>query len=203
MNITKESSLNYNLTFAIASFGATFVRLGIAFFIGVSLLLGYAFAKELAIFGTITIMILDYYDGVWFKKSQLNEIKSWRVNRRILDSVTDRILIQVVCLAVLITSFAFLPFYLIILIREISISSYVTQHFKNNILLYPGPIAKLACVLIGSTVIFYLAFNVVLSTFVLISMLITSVLAFNEYREAVKSSRNYPDNESSASYEII
>lgn len=177
-----ESDTNYNLTYAITSFGLTFTRLFIAFYVAIT-----AIADHMNYFGIsiciLLIMVLDYYDGELFKKSLLNDVKQWRVTRRIFDGTVDRVVIQIVCLAVLFLDHSFVWVYTAILIREVLISSYVSDKFKKKVLLYPGSIAKISCVLIGTSVIsFLLLSNSVLTLIVTFIMVITSILVFSDYR---------------------
>ena len=184
------------IIYAIASYGMTFFRLGIAFFIGVSFLVKVSDVKLIAVAGTLFIVGFDYYDGELFKKSFLINSKKWRVNRRILDSVVDRLVIHVICLSVLIVDSHFLPFYLPIILREVVLSTYLSIKFKQGLLIYPGPIAKLACAFVGFNGIAYLITSSLTTICFTVSMMCMSVLAFREY---FKISKGYKEGRIEAS----
>jgi len=171
---------------AIASFGMTFFRIGIALYIGFCILLGTTSRKEIAVVGTLAIMILDYYDGLLFDKSVLKFNKQWRVRRRVLDSTVDRFVIQSVAIPVLLVDPSFLWLYLFILVRETFLSAYNTFLFKRGFLVYPGPVAKLACVLVGLSGIAFLLTNAVVTTALTAIMGILSFLSYREYRNKVR-----------------
>lgn len=177
-----ESEIEYHITYAVASFGITFLRLFIAVYIGLNVLTSQISFKFAAGVGILLIMLLDYYDGSLFDKSQLNKIKEWRVNRRILDGTVDRLVIQIVCLSILFIDLSFIWVYLFVLIRELLVSSFVSNQFKKKVLLYPGVIAKIACTFVGITVISYLVTATSpLTVAFCVTMLFTAILALREY----------------------
>lgn len=191
MKAISQTRSAYDLVCVVASFGMSFLRLGVALFLGLNILNG-SINKEIVIAGILLIMIFDYYDGFLFNKSFLRDIKWWRVNRRILDSVSDRLVIQLVCIPMIITHNSFLWIYIAILSREIALSVYTGKQLKSGILVCPGPIAKAACAMVGITTIVYLVTNVYLAVPITIIMLIASVLSFKEYFDAQKEyEKNY------------
>lgn len=181
MNVI-ELKINNGLTYAIASYGMTFLRLGIAIFIAMNFLLFGIDNKLIAAIGTIIIMVLDYYDGEFFNKSNLVGLKQWRVNRRVLDGTVDRIVIHAICLSLLIVDGNFMIFYLAILAREVVLSMFSTIKFYKGYLVYPGIWAKLACVMVGFTGISYLLTDYIFTLFIAIIMLTISIIALQEYR---------------------
>jgi phosphatidylglycerophosphate synthase len=175
----------HSSAFAAASFGATILRLILALYVGLGLVLCLPGSRMLAVAGILLIMILDHYDGVLFKRSLLSSDAHWRVRRRILDSAADRVVVQLVSLAVVASDRSFLPFYFCIVFRELVLSSYVTRVFLKGILAYPGRVAKVSAVTIGLLVSAHIVGSVVVEIFTLALMLVTSVMALSEYGKSV------------------
>jgi len=174
------------LSYATASFAMTFTRLIIALWSALAILNQSVYAKEITIFGILFIMIFDYYDGKLFNKSFLKEQKLWRLRRRIADSVVDRLVIQIVCIPLLISNKAFFWVYASILAREIAISGYnAVEKIKERFIIYPGPISKLACVMVGVVTIAFLTTEISILALNIILMLGMVPFAFREYQQKV------------------
>ncbi|MFA6979668.1 MAG: CDP-alcohol phosphatidyltransferase family protein [Ignavibacteriaceae bacterium] len=181
----KSNDYSYNPTnfiYAFISFGIVSMRLILIILTSV-LIITSKFESKIVI--TISILLtiaLDHYDGVFFKKSALNSFAYWRIGRRLLDSITDRIIVQIGCISLLIIDSNFLIFYLIILVREIIISGYCSIQFRKNILLYPHFFAKLSSAFIGLICLFYINSYLDVATIVAASMVLFSILAFRDYQ---------------------
>jgi len=188
MNHTHELKRGFlGVSLSIASFGMTFVRLGLALYTGGLILAGLLSVYKPTIIGIILlIMILDYYDGKLFSKSYLQDIAHWRIKRRLLDSISDRMIIQIGCLSLLMIDTSFVIFYLAILSREVLTGGYTALMYKKGILIYPKRIAKIAAVLVGLTVIVYLTFDTTATAIVTVAMLLLSFFAFKEYQNSFK-----------------
>lgn len=186
MKSLSKDAVNNSMAFATISFGITLFRFLIALFAGVSVLYKQENYQALTSLSILLIVIFDYYDGVFFDKSNLSKQKEWRIRRRILDSVADRVIIQIICFSLLIADGTFLWPYLAILSRELILSSYLVRLFKRNILVYPKFIAKLACGTVALCVLAYLT-TPSLSTVFIGSMLLMSFFSLQEYRDTFKS----------------
>lgn len=164
------------------SVGATLLRLLINIFISIHMVFARTTNKWLILLVVITTVVLDYYDGVFFKKTSLHHTKYWRVNRRILDSVSDRLIIQIGCLSLLIVDVEFLPFYLTIIFREIFISGYCSNKYNAGFLIYPDNLARIASAFIALVVVSYLFMPLYFTSAISIIMLTLSCLSFLSYR---------------------
>lgn len=185
MRVETYNPVSRDFLLAIASYGITFVRLLIAVFAAISIL-----REEnnwFAIASIVLVMVLDCFDGFTFDRSQLSALKKWRINRRIADSVSDRVVIQIVCISVLVQNPAFLWPYLLILGRELAISSYVSKYFAKGILVYPRAISKMACAMVGGSVIAFLILPVFLSAITTGVMVTWSVFALIDYVRRVQT----------------
>lgn len=177
-----------DITLAIASFGITFVRFAMIILTSILILNQHSLFKEIAIISIFLVMLFDYYDGVIFRKSEINNISYWRIKRRLLDSIVDRIIIQIICISLLIVDINFLWIYFAILTREMILSGYTSFYFKKNIMIYPKRRSKYAAILIGLTVIVSLFANDIITAITIIGMLIMSYYAFEEYRLSLNKS---------------
>jgi len=167
--------------YAATSFGLTFSRLIFAGYVGIQLVENYKASRVFAVLGILMLMVFDYLDGVFFSKSSLADVKAWRVNRRILDSAVDRITIQICGISLALADRSFVSFYGLITIREILISGYVSSLYRKGYLLYPGPLAKIACVSIGLTVIAFLIGSSSLTLIAAFAMIALSAFSAKEY----------------------
>lgn len=183
-----------DITLAIASFGITFVRFAMIIITSILILNQHSFYKEIALISIFLVMLFDYYDGVIFRKSEINNIAYWRIKRRLLDSIVDRIIIQIICISLLIIDINFLWIYFAILTREMILSGYTSFYYKKNIMIYPKRRSKYAAILIGLTVIVSLFANDIITAIIVIGMLVMSYYAFEEYRLSLRKS-NYGFNQ--------
>lgn len=135
----------------------------------------------------LVIIVVDYFDGVTFRSSSYAENLDNRIAFRTLDSVADRIIIQVGALSLLIADYKFLPFYSLILLREIIISGYCSHKYFRKILLYPSLISKVATSLIAISIIVYLLFDPYYAFFCFIIMSFASYSAFSDYQIRYKT----------------
>jgi phosphatidylglycerophosphate synthase len=165
----------------------TLFRLGIAIYSGLIALTG---ASTMVFVGILSIMVLDYYDGVLFDKSYLATQPKWRISRRILDATVDRVAIQLICIPIAILHPAFFWIYVAILIRELALTVYTGNQFNKRVLVYPGPTAKVACAFVGIATIAFLMAPGVVSTIATALMLALSVLSLREYVSKVESHRH-------------
>src|ERR1700682_1807763 len=130
MRVESHLRVDRDSFLAVASYGITIVRLLIAALGGFSILLG---ADVRVVIGSIAlVMAFDYFDGATFEKSTFSAVKDWRIKRRIADSISDRLVIQIICIPLLIKNSAFLWLYIPILAREIAISGYVSREFATG-----------------------------------------------------------------------
>lgn len=172
--------------YVLGSFVITFGRLVIALITCANIATNYANTKYHAITAIVVIMGLDYLDGSLFRKSQLAHVKEWRMGRRIVDSVADRAVIQIVCIPLLITDQTFGWLYAVICAREAALTIYLCRFFKLGFLVYPGPIARAACVSVGLTVIGFLILGLSAITVILgLGMIAMSFLSLHEYSKTL------------------
>jgi len=192
MNHTHELKYGFlGASLSIASFGITFVRLGLIIYTSGLILTGLAAHKPIIIGMILLIMMLDYYDGKLFNKSYLQDIAHWRIKRRLLDSISDRMVIQIGCLSLLLIDPSFLIFYLAILAREVLNCGYPAWMYqKKGILIYPKRIARVTGLLVGLTVIGYLTFGITATAVVTVTMLLMSFFAFKECQNSFKEHEN-------------
>jgi phosphatidylglycerophosphate synthase len=189
--------------FAIWSFGITSIRVLGAIFIGAILLSGIGMGKETAVAGILAIMVADYFDGRLFLRSGLEESKYWRITRRWVDSTADRLVIQLVCIPLLIVDYSFLSVYLAIVLREVVISGYSSRLFRSGFVIYPRGLAKVACALVGASVISYLVLAQTTTLFVTSLMLVLSACAFREYQKRVPPGSVVNASEMEAKVEVF
>ena len=190
MNTTLVLVSKSDKILSLISFGMIFIRLVIISYLGFFIL---TFGVD-NIF-TITSMILanvvlDYYDGELFKKTSLYSISKWRVKRRLLDSLVDRLVIQISCISLLIIDLNFLPIYLFILLREIAVSGYCSIKIFQGYLLYPHVTAKLAGVFTAITFITYL----VEPHYTFIPCTIMLYFSFNSFCDYWRRCKEIPKN---------
>jgi phosphatidylglycerophosphate synthase len=185
MRVESHLRVDRDSFFTITSYGITFIRLLIAFFGGVMILRGDD--VKFGVASIALVMAFDYFDGATFNRTTFSTIKEWRMNRRVLDSVFDRLVIQIVCIPLLISNSSFVWLYLLILSRELAISGYISKQFTQGLLVYPRLLAKIACATVGITVISFLAFPFSV-TFISAGMMIAlSVSALIDYIHRVGS----------------
>jgi len=189
--------------FAVASFGVTFIRLVVGLQIIAILINSLRDLKWVVSLGIIVIMAFDYLDGFLFSKSLLSANKQWRVRRRMVDSISDRLVIQMVCVPLLLVDHSFFWVYTAIVSREFVLSFYNVRCIKNGVLIYPGRVAKIACAFVGFTTVAYLtaSTSVVLSSTIV--MMVLSVLAGFEYRKKYRTARCESLNCLSNDFEVL
>src|ERR1043166_1780375 len=154
MRVESRLRIDRDLLIAVASYGITFLRLLIAGFGAVSIFRGDDVRFSVA--SIALVMAFDYFDGATFEKSTFSGLKEWRVKRRIADSISDRLVIQIICIPLLMKSSSFVWVYLPIIAREIAISGFISRHFAKGILFFPRSISKIACATVGIAVISFL-----------------------------------------------
>jgi hypothetical protein len=174
--------------YAVLSFGTTLLRLLLAVSAGGLAFLAFEDSRVTIAAAVLLIVIMDYVDGIFFDSSLLSAQKEWRIRRRVFDSLADRIVIQIVCVAVLIADSSFLWIYLLILSREIVLSGYSVSLFRRGLLVYPGFVAKLACGILALCVIAFLLSSTYLTWGFTCLMLIMSYCSLREYRKAAGKS---------------
>ncbi len=177
-----------DISYALASFLMTILRLVMVTCTGIAILTRYPFFKEITISCILLVMVLDIYDGILFNKSLMAEEKYWRIKRRLFDSFADRIIVQIGCISLLMIDKAFFLFYLVILAREIIVSGYCVSVYKKNILIYPKKVAKLAAFMVAATIIIYLTTNFFVTSCTATIMFLLGLAARNEYKNSLKSS---------------
>jgi len=170
-----------NVVFAAASFGVSFIRLTAIGLLCTFMLVTGTYDVRVLTAVIILVMLLDQVDGALFAQSSLNSVKSWRIRRRLTDSLTDRIVTHLGCLSLLALDLAFLPLYVVILMREVAISGYCAMCFSRGVLVYPRTQAKIAAAFVGLTVIAYTALSTPWAWIVASIMLVLSVFSFQEY----------------------
>lgn len=187
MERNTQAKVAGNVSFAFASFGMTLTRLVVALCTGLLIISNGTHSKEMIVLAVLFIMVFDYYDGKLFERSFLRDQSEWRLRRRIFDAVSDRLVIQLVCIPVLFADHSFLWVYVSILVREVLVSGYnVAQRWTKGAVIYPGPIAKWACVAVGvATIAFLTAANSIV-LFSTILMLAMCPFAVREYHNKLK-----------------
>jgi phosphatidylglycerophosphate synthase len=135
-------------------------------------------------------MGLDYFDGATFDKSNFSGLKEWRIKRRIADSVSDRLVIQIVCIPIFLKTPSFAWLYIPILVRELTISGYVAHQFSKRIVLYPRAICKLACAMVGIAVISFINFSSWATFPLAIAMVALSAGALLNYHRRASAHHN-------------
>lgn len=166
----------------IASFGATIVRLILSIVASMFIVLAVQGFQHLATGIIILIIAVDYYDGILFRNSVMNNVKSWRIRRRLFDSMSDRLIIQIGCLSVLFTDPHFAPIYIVITARELIFTGYWNWafHFRRT-LIEPKGIAKAAAACIGLVVIAYLETSTKIVGITMLIMIAMSFMSFRNY----------------------
>jgi phosphatidylglycerophosphate synthase len=175
--------------YAATSFGITLSRFLFAGYVGIRLIGNFQASRTLAVAAIFMLMVFDYLDGVFFSKSNVAQVKAWRVNRRVLDSIVDRLTIQMCCIPILLANGSFASLYLAITVRELVISGYLTNLYRKGYLLYPGPLAKLACVSLGLIVISFLLGFISLTFILTIAMVVLSICSAKEYFDTFRAYR--------------
>lgn len=187
MERNTQAKVAGNVSLAFASFAMTLTRLAVALCTGILIISTGTNSKGMIVLAVLFIMGFDYYDGKLFERSFLRDQSEWRLRRRIFDAVSDRLVIQLVCIPVLFADHGFLWVYVSILVREVLVSGYnLGQRWEKGAIIYPGPVAKWACVTVGvATIAFLTAANsiVVFST---ILMLALCPFAVREYHNKLK-----------------
>ncbi len=173
-----------DISFVIISFSMTFIRIILVLYASLLIMTSISETKYQICFLILLVMLFDYYDGLFFKKSQMNEIKTLRIKRRLFDSFADRFIIHIGSLSLLIMDINFLPVYAAILIRELLISGYCVVRYKQQFLIYPKKIAKLGSFFVGLTVIAHLILGLSLIILTTSIMLTISLFALLEYHNS-------------------
>ena len=170
---------------AIASYGITFIRLLIAAVGALTILRGDDL--RLVVSSIALVMAFDYFDGATFEKSTFSIIKEWRIKRRLADSISDRLVIQIISIPLLIENSSFVWLYLLIVAREVAISGYLSRQFTKGNLVYPRLIAKVACAMVGLAVISFLSFSFSITFIVSAAMIASSAFALLDYSRRIRS----------------
>jgi phosphatidylglycerophosphate synthase len=195
MRVESRLRVDRDRLFFIASYGITFFRLGVAFFAASNIL--RAGNLWFSVSSIAFIIAADYFDGAVFAKSDFNHSKIWRVRRRLFDSVIDRFVIQIVCIALALTNSAFVWLYVPIAAREVIISGYLSKAFAERLVVYPRSISKIACAMVGVAVMSFLlmppAFTLI-TTAIMVSLssfaLIDYVRRANTYKASSPESQD-------------
>ncbi|MFI5251283.1 MAG: hypothetical protein ACHQQQ_02530 [Bacteroidota bacterium] len=178
-----------DICYGVVSYGATLIRLGIAAAVAVIIIGDVNWNKVVVSLGIVLVMVLDYLDGILFSRSVMNNDKSWRIRRRIVDSVIDRIVIQAVCIPLVLIYNSFQPFFLIILAREVFMSTFLTRVFARNILIYPSKVSRLSMIMIGITVIAYALNYSNVAVLAATLMIGFSLISFQEYKKRLSNNQ--------------
>lgn len=184
MRVETHLKTDRDVLLATASYGITFIRLLVALIGAISILRHHD--RWILIVSILLVMMLDYFDGVTFDRSNFSALKEWRVNRRIADSVCDRLVIQIICIPLLMENPSFGWLYIVILLRELAISSFVSSQFAQKLLVYPGTIAKIACATVGLSVIAFVVLPIVVTAAAAAVMVSLSVFALLDYYRRVR-----------------
>lgn len=171
---------------AMFSFGVTVSRLFMATFIFFAFLEGGITSPYLPIFIILTIIFMDHVDGKLFEKTFLYQIESWRNGRRIFDSISDRLCIQLFCIPILVLQPDFFIVYIAILLKEILTSINCIKAYNSGIVLSSNCAGKLSCVTIGVAVIMWLLHLYVISYCMSPVILIMGCFSYIEYNKMYK-----------------
>lgn len=171
------------------SIGITGIRIVMAS-IGATIIL-FDYVKDIfLVFLIISIIILDQFDGVLFRKSKLNEIETWRLKRRIFDSFGDRLCVQLFVVPILIVDNEFLIIFLIVLIKEVLNSSICVKGYVMGIKFESNNIGKLSSIMIGLSVIMWLIeFKNVAYIFAFVTFF-TGVVSMHQYSDKLYKKNN-------------
>lgn len=189
MNHIKFNSIFFPLC-AIFSFGITFFRLFISFISFLFLLKNKNIYSHFLIYTIILIMILDQIDGKIFKKSILNDSAFWKNHRRILDSICDRICIQLFCIPILFLQPKFIIIYTIIIWKEMMTSIKCIKAYNNNIILSSNNMGKISSVTVGIVVIMWILHLYFIAYCITPIILITGYISYKNYLNSYKKELN-------------
>ena len=185
MRVESHHRIDRDVLFASVSYGITLIRFLTAVIVGGSILFG-ASDRSFIVTSIVLIMGSDYLDGLMFDKSNLVFNKDWRINRRIADSVCDRLVIQLICIPLAVTNGSFLWLYLALLGREVVISTYISKQLTRGFLVYPRSISKIACAMVGVAVIAFMVSSTVVTTITAILMIALSLFALLDYARRIQ-----------------
>lgn len=187
MRIESHLRVDRDLLLAVTSYGITLLRLLIAAVGALTVL--RRDDMRFVVASVALVMALDYFDGATFDKSYFSAHREWRIRRRIADSVSDRLVIQIICIPLLIQDSSFMWLYLLILARELAISGYLFREFSKGILVYPRSISKIACGMVGMAVISFVTFPVAVVLMTGAVMITLSGFALRDYMRRVQSAK--------------
>lgn len=172
----------------VIGLGMTFFRIVIALFCIPLVLL--AEMDETVALSIAMIVLLDYYDGKFFRKSSLNHSEKWRRIRRVIDSCGDRLCIQAVCIPLLVVQPLFLYPYIVICTKEILTSTVCLRSFFQGLIIYPSTVSRISTALVGVTVISQLLCNVQITFLCSTILLLSGILSLYQYIRKINQYNN-------------
>lgn len=183
MKVESRLRVDRDQRFLVASFGITSFRFVLACFGA-----GFILSGDLWFSASLiaSIMMLDYFDGAIFAKSSFSDSETWRKRRRVFDSVVDRLAIQIICIPLALKNPSFAWLYVPIATREVLISGYLSKAYAEGLVVYPRSVAKLACAVVGLSVISFIAFPIPFTFICAAVMIALSVFALLDYRRRVQ-----------------
>lgn len=176
-------------TLVASSIGISLIRFFMILSVSINFIF-YSYNVELLSISLILVFVLlDYFDGYIFRL-KLKRIPSninfdeLRLLRRLIDGGVDRLSTLVGTISLTIYDINFLPYFLIILIRDIIIAAVSSKSFlQGRTVTYPGIYAKVAAATVGLTVVsFIISGSSIVTSLSVILMSIFSILAYAEYR---------------------
>ncbi|HEY4321939.1 MAG TPA: CDP-alcohol phosphatidyltransferase family protein [Gemmatimonadales bacterium] len=125
-----SSVVKYPMDAAAAhGFALTFIKLPLALIISLAILASHTWT---AVAGIALIVVVDIFDGVVFGTSIYRDVASLRRSRRVLDAVTDRVIIGGVALALAFSGALPAIALAVVVAREVVLISLVTVPFYRD-----------------------------------------------------------------------
>ena len=171
---------------AILSFGITIIRIIISA-LAASTISSSMNNTLLIAAQIISVVFLDQFDGVLFRRSSLSRVDLWCRRRRIFDACSDRICIQIVFFALVVRDTSLIPYYLVITAKELlTANTCVTSFLRTRKLLSPPLISKISTACIGLIAISCLYEHHVLSILLAMIIIFTGIVSMLQYRKQVQ-----------------
>ena len=177
-SITGISRVSYAM--GITSIGITVLRIVLSVIGAISI--GHEPAQKPLLLSLIMcVMILDHYDGDFFRRSSLNDYNFFRFFRRIIDSCSDRLCIQLFCVPLIIAEPHFWVPYCAILLKEFLSCSMCIKACIHGIVIESNKFGKLGSIMVGMIVVFWICRLYIIAYCLIPFMIGFGVLAYYRY----------------------
>lgn len=157
--------------------GARFVGV---FLLAASIAVSGAFGWQTAL-AVVAFVALDELDGTLFRRSARSMVGSSRAIRRALDSIVDRLSVQLVSLSVLAADFSYLPLFVAVLAREVAVCVPCIRACWRGLVIYPNRVSKISTVSVACVGIAYILGAPSLAYVFAVPMLASAVFAVRDY----------------------